>query len=129
MKYINSYKLFEGKYETVRANNSELEDKFKHYDKIVEHLNTLYDNVKIKHRGNKFYDIYYTMGGDQSKNTIHIGVYSTNGRYILWECDKLSDYSSQGIDNYKTQHYYEEELNEESFDRFVNRWYDIYDSL
>jgi hypothetical protein len=42
MKYINSYKLFEGKYETVRANNSELEDRFKHYDKVIEHLNTLY---------------------------------------------------------------------------------------
>lgn len=130
MKYINSYKVFESSYETVRRYNNTLEDKFKLHDPIVKHLNTLYDNVKIKHRGNMWYDIYYTMGGPQNHKTIQIGAYDVRtSELYLWECDKLSDYSPQGIDDYKGRHVWKGELNEESFDRYVSKWYDIYDNL
>jgi hypothetical protein len=106
-------------------------ESFETTDQLIQHLNTLYDNITIKNRlqGNPFYDIHYIVGS-KDKYKIHIGTYDINKKiYHLWECENISDYCAQGIDDLKTHHQWSDELSEESFDRFVSKWHDIYDNL
>lgn len=129
MRKLKSFRLFESTYKTIRSYNSHLEDKFLIYDEIIKDINKLYDNVSIEHRGNRYYDIYYKIESGENENIIHIGGYdiSTNA-YYLFKCKSIDEYSSQGND-YNNVIYLEYELNEETFDIFVNMWYDIYDLL
>jgi len=130
MRYLQTYRIFESGYQDIRSHNSHLEDKFRMYDEIIKDINKLYDNVSIRHRGNMFYDIYYTMGTPgKNESTIHIGGYDiTKDLYYLFRCRSIDKYSSQGCDTQNVISW-KDELNEDSFDKFVNKWYDIYDSF
>jgi hypothetical protein len=133
MNHLKSYKLFEDN------QNFDYEEEHRYY-KLVHQLNKLYDNIIIKHRSanrrirfhnvlNRFYDIYYTMGSNiKDKHTIHIGVWDLKDKhYSLWEFNKIELYTISNVA--PKEHSWEADLNEESFDTFVSKWYDIYDKL
>jgi hypothetical protein len=149
MKHLTTYKLFESNrygYESTRSRYPGLEKEFKIYDKIISELNDNYDNVKIEHRGNKFYDIFYKLTEPTVLNPIDTGnepeLINNPTQWIaigVFDCEKLeftlfraensiTEYSSRGFngDDYIT---WNSGLNEFSFDIFLNKWYDIYDNL
>ena len=144
MKYIATYKVFESRqykwpkkhYEFVRKSNSGLEQTFKIMDQWVDRLNSYYDNVEILHRGNKFYDIYYKLSypmiinGKINIEWIHIGVYDIDQlEFHLWEAKSISEYRGQGSPDNEQDHTFKSGLNDLSFEKFLNMWYDIYDKL
>ena len=156
MKHLKPYKIFESTfvgcgssrngYESTRKQYPGLENKFKVYDKIISDLNDNYDNVKIEHRGNRFYDIFYKLTEPTVLNPIDTGndpeLSNEATQWIaigVFDCEKLeftlfnaessiTEYSCRGFngDDWIT---WSSDLNEFSFDVFLNKWYDIYDKI
>lgn len=133
----NLRKIFEAEdnYTMIRKHYSVMEPEFAKYDPIISNLNTFYDNVKITHRGNEFYDIKYNQSHIKSgvksvNNWINIGVYDIKAEgYYLWVAKRLNQYILGASPIECKTIFHKGKLDDYGFERFLNEWYDIYDKL
>ena len=109
----------------------------KEHDGVISEINAKYkEEFKITHRGNWFYDIWFSsdrikhVNHPNDKKYIFIGGYNIeNNSYFLFEDDKLSGYEVSGYGGDGDTISIEDDLSLNSFEAFVALWYQIYDKI